>query len=399
MTTRAIGLIAVVLLSSVAAPAALAAEADSTASAESTLSFGTDGSAVVDYAVGGTTVAESIRVQSRSQADADLSLDAGASLGAVTNLTGSPLAVDSETGLQTTIRADSGATLSAHDNGHGSLVVASDGDAQVVEVGLPTDANATADGDSRVVVTTADGTTGTYLATGDGSVTVNDAGNVTASVDGDSRLVFRAYADGRDEADRQTETLITSGQAAASVYLTANGSDSVTYDGDTDIAVTQRTTGRVNVTVDRAAHEGTVIVTSVAESTFESPAAVQVAVDGQAAARASSTSELTAATQGGETSRYMVRSTGSADASMDVLVGVNHFSERTLQLSDGGSDEGGSDADPTATSAGDDGGAGESATTSTDGSTGTAGADGPGFGVVGALAGVLAATALLGRRR
>lgn len=385
MTKRVLGLIAIVLVSSLA-PAALAAEGDASAAADSSVSFETDGTAIVDYAVSGDTVAESIRVQSQQEAEAALSLSVGADLSAVSGLAGSTLSVDASSGLQTTIRAESGATISAHENSKGSLVVASDGEPQYVEVGLAESTSVRAESESRVVVTTGNGTAGAFLATGDGSVTVNEDGNVTASVEGDGRLVFRAYPDGRDDADERVESLIASGEAAASVYLTGEGSGTVNYGGDTAVSVAQRTDGQVTMTVNRSSHEGTVVVTSVAEGTFQSAEDVQVSVDGQAAARASSMADLRRAANGGETSKFLVRGGASADASMDVLVGVNHFSSREVTLSDDGSASSGG---------GESNSGGEGSGTGDDAATGGAG---PGFGVLGALAALVAAATLLIRR-
>lgn len=408
MHKRALGLIAIVLVASTA-PAALAQEGDASAYAGSTLSFEANGTGLVDYAVGGETVAESIRVNSQSEAESGLSLGTSVDLGAIAGLEGSAISVGSTTETSATIRADSGATIRAHDNGHGSLVVSSDGEPQYVEIGLNEDASVESAGDGRVVVTTADGTKATVLATGDGAVSVNDDGNVTAAVEGESRVVMRAYADGRSDADAKTEDLIANGTAAASVYLTGDGTDTVTYDGETAVEVTRRAEGTVEMTVDRSSHDGTVVVTSVAESTFESAEDVEVSVDGSAAARASSYAELESAANGGETSKYMVQGGSSASASADVLVAVNHFSARDITLSSGG-DSADGDAGTDATESTDDGtevgggdgdaGDGSATATTADGDQATTpGGSGPGFGVVLALGAFVALLVGVGRWR
>lgn len=389
MHGRAIGVIAVVLLAS-AAPAALAASggsaaiedsatsAQTSAGAGASVDFETTGSAVVDYAVDGETVAESVRVQGESAVESGLSLSADVGLQAVTGIAGADLSIASDTGLQTTVQADSGATLTSHADDHGSLVIAGGDESQYVEVGLAESASAEADGENRVVVTEDDGTTATVLAVGDAAVDVNDDGNVTGNVDGDGRVVVRAYPDGRDDGDRAVEDLLANGESAASVYLTGEGDGAVTYDDSTSASVEERTEGHVELAVERTVQEGTVVVTSAAEETFASAEDVEVTVDGEAAVEAASMADLRQAADDGETSSYVVRGAGDADATVQVLVAVDHFSTRQITVSD--------DAD-----SGDDAGAGSDGD---DGSPGngdedTTGADGPGFGALGAVTALL----------
>lgn len=400
MTRRTVGLIAIVLVASTA-PASLAQGADASGYAGSSLSFEAGENGLLDYAVGGETVAESIRVQSQAEADAALSLGVGADLGSVVDVPGAAISVDSSTETGASVHSESGATLRAHDNGHGSLVVTGDGDAQYVEFGLSEGASAEAESESRVVVTDESGVEGTVLVVGDGSVEVNDAGNVTAAVEGDGRLVFRSYPDGRSEGDRQNEDLVQRGSAAASVYLTGDGSDAVVYDDETTVEVTQRAEGRVSMAVDRTSEEGRVVITSVADGTFESTDDVQVSVDGEAAVRASSSAEVAAAAAGGEAPKYMVRQRSDASASAEVLVGVTHFSTRNVEMSDGGSEAGSGDG--SGAGDGDEPGAGDGPddVESGDGADGgdSTGASSPGFGVIGAVAALGAAVVLLGRTR
>jgi len=365
----------VVVLGASVAPAA-AASTQSSTYAGTNVSFETNSNAVVDYAVGGTTMAQSIRVQSQSDAESGGLLGGGAGLSAVTHLDGSGLSLDSKTQTKASVKTDSGATLSAHDDGRGVLVVDAGGQSQYVTANVSSSGSAKAEGDGRVVVTADDGTEGTFLVVGDGSVTVNDAGNVAAELGSNGKLVFRSYPNGRSDADKQQERLISDGTAAAEVYVmpTAKGSsemaaDVVSYGEDTTVTVTQESEGTVKMTADRSSHEGRVIITTVSKQAISSTDGLRVNVDGEAAAKATSYSELRSAANGGDASKFLVRNDASAEASADVLVAVNHFSERQVTMSDNSS-----------------GSAGASGQSSTSGQ--------PGFGVVVALLGLLAAAGL-----
>ncbi|WP_313693449.1 PGF-CTERM sorting domain-containing protein [Halorarum halobium] len=206
--------------------------------------------------------------------------------------------------------------------------------------------------------------------------------------------MFRSYPDERSQQDERQERLIADGTATAEVYVMSaaeSGSESggelatdvVTYGEDTTVEVTERSEGTVEMTVERSKEQGKVLITSVSEEAISSAEDVQVTVDGEAAARASSYGELESAANGGDTSKFLVQQSSSAEASADVLVAVNHFSSREVAMSEGGN---GSDTGS--------GGDGSSDGGSGDGSTTT----GPGLGVT---AGVLAllSVALLARRR
>jgi len=111
-----------------------------------------------------------------------------------------------------------------------------------------------------------------------------------------------------------------------------------------------------------------------------------VTVDGEAAAEASSYSEL-AGGIGSDESRYMVTQSSDASATADVLVAVNHFSERdvAIQSADGDDSDGddGADGDDSDGGNGDDGGDDDSV---------------PGFGAGAALVALLTGTAARIRR-
>jgi len=357
--------------------------------------------AVVDYRVDGTTVAESVQVQSQSEAQADTGSSVGADLGAMTNFAGAGLSTAAETETSATIAADSGAELTVHDNGHGSLVVAANDESQYVGLNLSASAEAESEGEQRVVVTQDDGTKSTVLVVGNGSVTVNEDDNVTADVAEDSRLVVRSYEDRSDDDERQ-EDLIQNGTAAAQVYLTqqAEGGseaavDVVDYGQETTVEVTQQTESQVNMTAERSAEQGKVVITSLNDTAFEASDDAQVRVDGEAAVEASSYSELAAAADGGDSSKYMVRQASSANADAEVLVALNHFSQRSVTMEEASTDD--SDSSGTDETTDDNTSDGDETTAGEDGS-GSTGESGPGFTGLLALV-ALAATAGIALRR
>ena len=340
---------------------------DGSAYAGTHVSFDVRDDAVVNYAVGGDTALDSVTVQSESETSG--SVGAGVDLSAVTNVRGSALSLRSDVDVSAEISTEGAASMSAHDNDHGILVVKAGGEDQVVVANVSSGATAERKSDSRVEVTTANGTEGTFIVVGNGSVTVNEAGDVSADLDGDSRLVFRAYPDEKSEQSEQTEEYIASGKATGEVYVEQRDgevvADTVSYSEDTAIEAEQSAEDTVSVAVDRAQEEGKIVVTSVSEAAVGSVSDLAVTVDGEAAAEASSYSELESAI-GGDSSKYVVEQSSSADAKADVYVAVNHFSERQIEMT-------GSET----TESGDDGG--------------ETGGDTPGFGVAAALVAVLAA--------
>ncbi|UTF54962.1 PGF-CTERM sorting domain-containing protein [Natronosalvus rutilus] len=363
-------------VSVVAAAGAGASSVESSATSQSEtyagshLEFETSGSALTNYAVGGETVFSSVAVDSRS--DASSGANAGIDLGAVVNLEGAGLSVSAESQTKTRIESESGATLSAHDNERGILVVRAGGDAQVVEAQLGENVQASAEGDGERVVVEGDDRNGVFLVIGDGDVTVNEEGNVAASLEGESTLVFRSYEDGeRTDETKSQEQLIADGSAAAEVYVEQRDgetvTDSVTYAEDLTLEAKQESERRVDVTVDRAIKEGTIVMTTVEEETVGTVEDLEVRVDGEAAVQASSQSELESAI-GGEGSAYMVSQHAEADAKATVFVAFNHFSERTASIDGSGADEGSSDD-------------GTGSSTESDGL--------PGFGALAALLGLL----------
>lgn len=385
--------LAVVLLvtsSTVPVGAVAAATQEGEAYAGTHVEFETASNAIVDYSVNGETVFKSVKLQSQSNAESQGDVRAGASLSAVTELTGAALSLDSQTEVTATVTAESGAQMQAHDNSRGILVIQSSGDSQYVTVNVSSASQVDSESDQRVVVTTEDGTEGTFLVVGDGQVAVNDRGDVSAQLGSNSTLVFRAYPEERDDGDQQQEQLISEGKTVAEVYVMESSeqgsefaTDVVQYSEDTTVEVTQQTRGTVTMTADRSQERGKIILTSVSEQAISSVEDLQVTVDGEAAAQASSYNELESAANNGDTSKFLVHQQSSAQASADILVAVNHFSSREVTISNssndsnasGGSNSDGSDGDQEAT-----------------------GADGPGFGPIVTLFALVAAFGLARRQ-
>jgi hypothetical protein len=311
------------------------------------VSFETGSNAVVDYTVGDATVAESIAVQSKSDASGEVGV--GVELRSVTGFSAAGLSTGARSETSASVESESGAHLEAHDNPHGTLVVTTGGESQYVTANVSADSEASAESDDRVVVTTAEGAQSTYIVVGEGQVTVNERGNVSADLGDDARLVVRSYAESRSDVDRTEEQLIADGRAAAEVYVTSEAdggsemaADVVHYSGDTTVDVTEQSQGTLEMTAERAQSEGRIVLTSVSEQAIESTEDLSVTVDGEAATKASSYSELDGAIGSGS-SKYMVRQQSAAEATSNVAVAISGFSTRTVRITDDGEAAGSGD--------------------------------------------------------
>ena len=361
-----------------AAPAATQ-EAEGEAYSGTFVEFDATGAAVSDYAVDGTVVVENVSMQSASEAGGVL--DAG--LSSVTSVDAAGLSVDSRTASGATVTSESGAKMEAYDNQRGVVQVRANSESQVVHASV--DGEARSESDSRVVVSGDDGTQGAFLVVGDGEATVDEEGDVVARVDGDGQLVYRQYNGERSEEDGEQERMIQDGTATAEVYVhsaaegggeaESNGTSVVEYGQDTTVEVQERSESRINMTAERTERQGKVIIATVSDETVGSADDTEVLVDGEAAAEANSYDEVRQATRDGDNSRYLVRQSSSAEASSDVVVGVNHFSERQISMQ---SDD--------------------NSTDSTDGGDDGSSADGPGFGALAAIAALGGALVALRRR-
>jgi PGF-CTERM protein len=390
--TRTVLVVLLLVASSTFPVGTAAATQQGEAYAGTHVEFKTTSNAIVDYSVDGNTVFQSVKVQSQSTAENRGNVRAGAGLSAVTDIAGAALSLDSQTEVSAMMTAESGAAMEAHDNSRGILVVRSGGESQYVTANVSSSSKAESESDQRVVVTSEDGTQGTFIVVGDGEVTVNDQGNVSANLGSDGKLVFRSYSEGRNEEDERKEQLISEGKAAAEVYVMQTGdqgsefaADVVQYGEDTTVDVTQQTEGTVQMTAERSQKHGKIIITSVSEQAISSVENLQVTIDGEAAAEASSYSDLESAI-GSDTSRFLVRQQSGAQASADVLVAVDHFSTREITMSEDGD---GSDSSETNETNGSDGEGDQEATD----------AGGPGFGPIAALIALVSVAALAVARR
>jgi hypothetical protein len=285
------------------------------------VSFDTTANAVIGYTVDGDTVVSSVQAQSTEQAQADGDVDANLGLSAVTDIAAATVDLEATANTSTTLTTKSGAELTAHDNDRGILVVSAGDSGQVVHANVSSDAEASAERDDCVVVTTADGTSGTFIVVGGGNVTVDETGNATAQLAQDGTLVYRQYEGERSESEKQQERLIANGTGAAEVYVqsaaestagsdedTATPTDTATategddgdageeardrtvdvvrYSEDTTVEVTERTERGVNMTVERAESEGRGVITSVCKALMDSAEDVSIAGDGGVAPKA-----------------------------------------------------------------------------------------------------------------
>ncbi|SER12975.1 hypothetical protein [Natrinema salaciae] len=366
-------------------------QSDAAAYAGAHVEFDVQGDAIANYSVDGDPTFSAVAVQSRSETDAGAGLDADTDLEATTDLDGAGLSLETRAAASAEIAADSGATLSAHDNQRGTLVVESGDDAQYVEADLAANAEAREDGE-RVVVET-DGRDGSFLVVGDGEVAVDENGDVTAELGAGATLAFRSYEDGdRDDTAAYEESLIAEGSAAVEVTADRRDgetvTDAATFGRETSAEVATTANDTVEMTIDRTTHEGTVVLTTVSEEAVGSLENLSVAVGGEAAVEASSRTELESAI-GGNESRYVVVQDTQAEGQATVYVAVNHFSERTVTIdsADGDGTANGSD--------GSDGSDGETDGDETDESDGDSV---PGFGVGATLVAMLIGTAARLRR-
>ncbi|QLG49075.1 hypothetical protein [Natrinema halophilum] len=351
---------------------------DASAYAGTHVEFDTTSDAIVDYRVNGEQVFENVTVASQSDHHSKTGLGANTGIDAVVNLSGLGLELGATTETRAEVQTEGSASLTAHDSERGILTVDAGDEAQYVEVDLVGSGSAEAKSEDRVVVNSGN-RTGAFVVAGDGAVTVNSAGDVTADLEKNATLVFRSYTEGeRGESAKSQEQLIANGTATAEVYAEQRNDETVTdvatYGQDITVETASESQQRLEMTVERAKSDGTVVIASISEAAVsgaERADDITVTVDGEAAAQASSYGELEGGI--GEEPRYMVTQSSDASADADVLVAIDHFSKREVSI--GSADSDGSDD-------GSDGGA--------DGSSGDSV---PGFGAGAALVALLTGTA------
>ncbi|QFU81479.1 PGF-CTERM sorting domain-containing protein [Natronorubrum aibiense] len=302
------------------------------------VAFDTASNAIVDYRVGGQSVFENVTVESQRDHHSQTGIGADVGLSAVTNLSGIGLEIAAQTETRAEIATEGSASLAAHDTERGILTVDAGEEAQYVQLNLSEDSTAeVSDEGDRVTVDSGD-RTGVLLVAGDGEVAVTDNGDVTADLERESTLVFRSYADDEHDDDAvEQERLIADGTATAEVYAAEADGDRVadvaTYGQDIAVEAQRNGEDRLEMVVKRAQHEGTIVIVSVSEAALEAADSADdlaVTVDGEAAVEADSYSDLEGGI--GEEPRYMVTHSSEASAAADVLVAVDHFSEREVAI-------------------------------------------------------------------
>jgi PGF-CTERM protein len=382
----------VVSLGTVAAPAAAATQnAQGEAYSGTHVEFETTSNAISGYAVDDAVVISEARMQSASEARSQAGIGVDVGIEAVGSVVGAELASRTEAGASVTVGFESGGQMQSNDNERGVVQFqASDGE-QFVQVDVSSDAEAESESDERVVVEKGD-TEGTFIVVGEGEVDVNEDGQVNAELQEGSELVYRQYDGERSENDKESERMIQAGTATAEVYVQEAAEDGeqagaatvnvVEYGQDTAVEVRSQSRDRVEMTVERTESEGKVVLTSVSESAFDTAGGIEVFVDGEAAVRADSYSAVEQSATEGDEPRYYVAQSSSAEATTDVAIGIDHFSERTVELRSA------QDGTQTPTVVDDSGAGGDDSTS--DG-------DGAGFGVVVALV-ALGSTLLAARR-
>lgn len=321
------------------------ANSESSAYAGTYVAFNTSGNALTDYRVNNEAVFENVRVTAQSDHQSRAGLGANVRLSAVTNISGAGLELGAQSQTRAEVKTDGSASITAHDTERGILTVDAGEESQYVEVTLADDNNTEAHTEGDRVVVESDDRTGVFVVAGNGTVTVNDKGDVVADLKSGSTLAFRSYENGERNSDEKSqEQLISEGIATAEVYVDErNGkrvADVATYGQGVAVKTHNQSKERLEMTAKRTQSEGTVIITTISEGAIkglESADDLAVTIDGKAAAEASSYSELKGGI--GEQPRYMVRQSSEATATADVLIAVDHFSERKITIQGNNSSE------------------------------------------------------------
>jgi hypothetical protein len=398
MRYRAILLSALLVVSMVGAAAVPAASqsAEGEAYAGTHVQFEQQSSAVADYAVDGNVIVENVTMQSASETESSGGLGVEAGLGSTlaADIVGSTIQSRTEASASVTLGFESGGEMRAHDTQRGVVQFTAGSEEQVVAVNVSSNADAQAESDERVVVSKEDGSSGTFIVVGEGNVTVDDNGDVAAQVGENSQLVYRQYNGDRSENDREAEKMIQNGTATAEVYVQQSAEsggetavEAIEYGNDTTVEVASTAENEVNMTVERTQSQGKVVLTTVSKEAFQNAEDIQVYVDGEAAAQADSYSAVEQSATEGDQPRYYVTQSSSAEATVDVAIGIDHFSARNVQMT--------SQDDATPTEDGSTATEGESTGTQSDDSSQ---GDGAGFGALAALA-ALASSLIAARHR
>ncbi|MFT4945898.1 MAG: hypothetical protein ACI8TL_000126 [Natronomonas sp.] len=399
MTFRAV-LLAVLMVvslgSGATATTAAAQQAESNAYTGVHVEFETGSNSVSNYAVNDNVIVTNATMQSASEVRNRADIDAGVGIDAIGSIAGAEVESRTETRTSVSVGFSNGGEIRSNDNERGVVQFVAGGEDQFVQVETSSDTEAESVSESRVVVEKDDGTQGTFIVVGEGEVDTNSEGQINAELERGSELAYRQYDDERSDTDEESERMIENGTATAEVYVQQAGEDgqetatnAVEYGSETTVEIQNESESQIEMTVERAQSDGKVVLANVAEEAFDSAEDIEVLVDGEAATRADSYSAVEMSAAEGDEPRYYVSQSASAEATTDVAIGIDHFSERTVTMTSDSTDDGTDD--------GTTDGSGEETTESSD-SDGTSSSDGngAGFGIFAAL--VALAGALLAAR-
>ncbi len=298
------------LVAGVTAPLAASSAASSqrTSYRGAHVSFETTPTALTDYRVDGHPFIDSLAIESRSAVRNDSPVPP--SLSNLSSLNGSPLNVTSKSRTRVRMRTGDGGVVTAHDDGHGVLLVKGRNRTQYVRATLPTGSDAVFENNSQVVATTANGSEATFSVIGNGTIDVDDAGNVVAELGNEGLLVVRTYRGKRSAAEQKREQLIVDGVATGEVYVMprANGTavDTISYEPETSLNVTDHTRDSIRFRLDRRQRQGVVVLTNFEDSNVTNASDVAVSVDGTAAKPTEQYGKLASSANNGRISRYLV---------------------------------------------------------------------------------------------
>jgi len=329
-------------------PAASTAQTGGEVTTGTNISFGVADNAVTEYTVGGTEMFASIRAQSESSAVEEGLIEADIDeISAIANVNGAGLSVNAETAVSTTIDVGTspGAKLTTHDNSHGTLTMTPGQDTQVAIVNVSSNTEVSVEDEEMATVTADNGAEGSFILSGSGGeLARNDDGNLVLRLSPNSDLVFKAYPDGKSAAEDQQESLIADGIIGAEVHVMERDGetlyDAATYSTFVNYHGSEKTANGTNLTFGSPQGTGTVVVANVNEAAVGSLSSMEVYVN------SSSGEETVAVDQPNATaaldeidgyistssSGYYVVPPAEGSTSTDVLVGINHFTNRTVAM-------------------------------------------------------------------
>lgn len=251
--------------------------------------------------------------------------------GLLGGLIGANIAISSIAGVGSKLSTDN-ANIFVHDNPNGNLqVMVNQG--SIVQISLTGGSSATYQGEKYITVRNPDGSESSFLIAGNGKLEMRD-GKMVADLDNDGQLIFKAYPVGKTQLDDAVEQGIIDGIVAAEINIPgkndAAASSSISYSSAVSAKVNEVANEKISILVSSSNSVGKTIAIEIDSSRlpFQDPGQLEVRVDGEVAAKASSTSELYA-TGAGDKPRYLV---AKAEGATKVMVAINHFSDREVTL-------------------------------------------------------------------